>query len=218
MAFYFTLSGRTNEGKAAGEQWSLQLVYQTMKRPNIANWLSIYRIAAVPVIVIAILFDQKEVAGWLLFVSFATDIADGMFARKLNMETESGASLDSAGDMLTFLAGLFGVYMFGTAHVLDHLMIIGFGIVLYLSQFLIGLIKYKRSSSLHTYSAKIAALVQGMFIIVFHLHQWVEWLFWAAIIISIVETLEEIIIIFMLPKWETNVKGLYWVAKRRNKG
>ncbi|MEX2336621.1 MAG: hypothetical protein WD555_05065 [Fulvivirga sp.] len=62
------------------------------------------------------------------------------------------------------------------------------------------MIKYGKSSSLHTYSAKTAALIQGIFLIVFHLHEWVEWLFWLAIIISIVETLEEIIIIFIFAR------------------
>lgn len=186
-----------------------------MSKLNVADWFSLYRIIAVPAILTAIFFNQIYLTGWLLAISLLTDAIDGILARSRRMETKHGARLDSAGDMLTFLAGAIGVIWFGTDQVMEHLFIISFAMGLYLVQFSIGLIKYGRSSSFHTYSAKIAAILQGIFLITFYFYEWLEWLFWLAIIISILETIEELIIIFVLPEWETNVKGLYWVVRRK---
>lgn len=186
-----------------------------MKKFNVADWFSIYRIAAVPVILVVIFLGKRNLAGWLLMISFLTDAIDGYIARKKNIETKRGASLDSTGDALTFLVGVFGLYYFGLDKILDHFVIISIGLGLYLFQLVLGFIRYGRSSSLHTYSAKVAAVLQGAFIIVFHVYEWLPWLFWIAIVISILETIEEIIIIFILPTWQTNVKGLYWVLKEK---
>ena len=186
-----------------------------MKKLNIADWFSVYRIAALPVIIAVILLDKRQLTGWLLLISFLTDAIDGYLARKKNITSTRGARLDSAGDALTFLVGIFGVYMFGLDKIFDHFYIISVALGLYIFQLILGFIRYGKSSSLHTYSAKTAAVLQAAFLVVFHLYDWIPWLFWIAIVISIIETVEEIIIIFILPKWETNVKGLYWVLKRK---
>jgi CDP-diacylglycerol--glycerol-3-phosphate 3-phosphatidyltransferase len=34
-------------------------------------------------------------------------------------------------------------------------------------------------------------------------------------LITTLELIEEIIITFLLPEWKANVKGLYWIIKRR---
>ena len=39
-------------------------------------------------------------------------------------------------------------------------------------------------------------------------------LFYAAAMITILELIEEIILVKLLPAWETNVKGIYWVLKK----
>lgn len=188
-----------------------------MKKPNIADWISIYRIIAVPAIVIVIFLDKKTLTGWLLLVSFLTDALDGYIARKKEITSDKGANLDSIGDALTFLAGAFGFFMFGLDYIKDHFTIVAVAFGLYIFQLILAFIRYGRSSSFHTYSAKGAAVLQALFLVVFHIVGWWEWLFWAALVISVVETIEEIVIIFVLPKWEANVKGLYWILKRNEK-
>jgi CDP-diacylglycerol--glycerol-3-phosphate 3-phosphatidyltransferase len=42
-------------------------------------------------------------------------------------------------------------------------------------------------------------------------------LFYAAALVTTLDLIEEIILVWLLPKWEINVKGLYWVYKRKNK-
>ncbi len=54
------------------------------KKLNIADWISLYRIIALPFLVLAIILDEKILFGWLLLVSLLSDVVDGYLARKLN--------------------------------------------------------------------------------------------------------------------------------------
>jgi len=40
-------------------------------------------------------------------------------------------------------------------------------------------------------------------------------LFYTAVTITLLELAEEIILVYVLPVWEANIKGLYWVLKRK---
>ena len=67
----------------------------------------------------------------------------------------------------------------------------------------------------HTWLAKTAALLQGVFLLlVFFTDRPSMPLFYAAAIITILQLIEEIILVHLLPQWQTNVKGLYWVLKK----
>ncbi|MGZ4042660.1 MAG: CDP-alcohol phosphatidyltransferase family protein, partial [Bacteroidia bacterium] len=68
-----------------------------------------------------------------------------------------------------------------------------------------------------TYLAKAAAIFQGIFfILLFLIDQPVYALFYIAWVITILDLLEEIILVFMLPKWQSDVKGIYWVLKEKH--
>lgn len=41
--------------------------------------------------------------------------------------------------------------------------------------------------------------------------------YYIAAFITAIDLIEEIILVFLLPEWETNVKGLYWVLKKKRK-
>ncbi len=71
-------------------------------------------------------------------------------------------------------------------------------------------------TSFHTYLAKVAAILQGIFLIlIFHLPDPVYTLFYIASFITMLDLLEEIILILILPIWEANVKGIYWVMRKQ---
>ena len=87
--------------------------------------------------------------------------------------------------------------------------------VLFVLQTVYALIRYGRISSFHTYLAKLAAILQGIFLIlVFFTKEPILFLFYTASLVTILELTEETIMVYFLPKWEANVKGLYWVLKK----
>jgi CDP-diacylglycerol--glycerol-3-phosphate 3-phosphatidyltransferase len=81
-----------------------------------------------------------------------------------------------------------------------------------------ALVRYGRLSGFHTYIAKCAALFQGLFFILFFfLPRWPLLLFYLACFVTLLELMEEILLIILLPEWQTDVKGLYWVLRKRKK-
>jgi CDP-diacylglycerol--glycerol-3-phosphate 3-phosphatidyltransferase len=83
-------------------------------------------------------------------------------------------------------------------------------------QTIYALVRYGKMTNFHTYLAKTAALLQGIFLLVtFFSDEPNVMLFYAAAMITILELIEEIILVKLLPAWEANVKGIYWVLKRQ---
>ncbi|RYV52438.1 CDP-diacylglycerol--glycerol-3-phosphate 3-phosphatidyltransferase [Pengzhenrongella frigida] len=93
--------------KAAPSQW------------NVANYVTIGRIALVPVFAAALLVDGGQSVGWRLiataiFVAAAlTDKVDGYLARRHNLVTNLGAILDPIADKLLIGTALVILSAFG---------------------------------------------------------------------------------------------------------
>jgi len=74
---------------------------------NIPNLISLSRLFAVPVVVWLIISDHMLIAFWLCLVAAISDAADGIIAKKFNLETELGGYLDPIADK----ALLTGIYV-----------------------------------------------------------------------------------------------------------
>ena len=55
----------------------------TFKNYNIADWFSFYRIAAVPLLLLLLWMQERELFSWFLLISYSTDAIDGFIARKI---------------------------------------------------------------------------------------------------------------------------------------
>jgi phosphatidylglycerophosphate synthase len=183
----------------------------------IINGITLYRLLAAPVLVILVFTANIKLFGWLLAVSFFTDMIDGFLARKFKVTSIFGSRLDSIGDDLTILAGLVGLFALKRDFVKENTVIIVILVVLLVTQNLVALIKYGKLSSFHTYLAKIAAIVQGSFLILlFLLPQPLYWLFYAAAVTSFLDLVEEIIMVMKIKEWKADVKGLFWMNSRES--
>lgn len=185
----------------------------TFKNFNIADWFSFYRIFAAPFLIALIWMDQKNVFTWLLLLSYSTDMIDGFLARKLKITSPRGSQLDSIGDQLTLLVGFIGILKFEFKFIEEHYQWILVPFILYLFQMALAFLKYGKATAFHTYLAKFSAVIQAVFILWLLFFGPVYWLFYLMIFIGIIETLEEILLIFLYPKWVAGVKGYIW-AKR----
>lgn len=182
---------------------------------KIINGITIYRIVAAPILVYLAVTKNQDVYKWLLPVSFFTDLIDGYLARRFKVASILGSKLDSIGDDLTIVAAIIGAFFFKPQFIEEELVIIAFLFGLLLLQNVFALIRYKKITSFHTYLAKTAALFQGFFfILLFFFKDPVYLLFYVAAAITFLELVEEIILVFILTKWDTNVKGIYWVLKK----
>jgi phosphatidylglycerophosphate synthase len=185
---------------------------------QIVNLITLYRVVAAPFLIFLLTMERFDVFRWMLVLSFCTDAIDGWLARRLHATSIFGAKLDSIGDDLTVFAGIVGLIVYRPAFVKDQLILIIILITLFLVQSIAALIRYRRTTSFHTYLAKLAALFQGTFLILcFFLVEPLHFLFYATVFITALELIEEIAIITMLPTWQTNVKGIYWIIGKKHR-
>ena len=185
----------------------------------IINGITLYRVIAAPFLLVLLFTGYYEVFKWLLAVSFFTDLIDGYLARKFNVTSVMGTRLDSIGDDLTVLAALVGLFVINPDFIKAHTTELVILFIVFVMETSYAFYRYGRMTNFHTYLAKLAALLQGVFLlvaIVFDEPNLV--LFYAAAGITLIELVEEIIITAVLPDWQTNVKGLYWVLKRKKAG
>ena len=185
----------------------------TFKNFNIADWFSFYRILAVPLLIALIWLGEREIFTWFLLISYSTDAIDGFLARRLKITSARGSQLDSIGDQITLVVGLIGLLVFENEFMMTNYVLILIAFVPYLLQMILAFYKYGKATAFHTYLAKSSAVLQGVFILFTLFFAPVYWLFYLMIIIGVLETIEEITLIYMYDKWVDNVKGIYWALK-----
>jgi CDP-diacylglycerol--glycerol-3-phosphate 3-phosphatidyltransferase len=183
----------------------------------VINGITLYRVIAAPFLLVLLFTKQHEIFKWLLGVSFFTDMIDGYLARKFKVTSILGTKLDSIGDDLTVLVGLIALFVLKLEFIKQHIIILIILLALFLVQTTYAFIRYRKMTNFHTYLAKTAALLQGVFLIlVFFTEEPSLILFYAATIVTMLELTEEIIIVNSLPQWKANVKGIYWVLKNKD--
>ena len=189
----------------------------TFKNFNIADWFSFYRIFAAPFLLALVWLDLRLIFTWFLLISYSTDAIDGYLARKLKIESPRGSQLDSFGDQITLIVGLIGLFYFENEFINTNLILILIAFVPYIIQMLIAYFKYGKATAFHTYLAKLSAILQSIFILtsLFFEPQYV--LFYIMIVIGIIETIEEIILIYMYDHWVSDVKGIYMAFKDKRR-
>lgn len=182
----------------------------------IINGITLYRLIAAPFLLFLILTRQPDLFKWLLALSFFTDAIDGYLARKYKVVSVMGAKLDSLGDDLTVIVGVIGLFVLKPDFIKTELMWLVAIFILFVIQVVSAFTRYGAVTSFHTYLAKLAAILQGIFLILaFFMSEPLGALFYIAVAITALDLVEEIILTFLLPKWKANVKGIYWVLKQK---
>jgi phosphatidylglycerophosphate synthase len=190
------------------------LLLESGNAVRVVNLITLYRIVTFPVLIILALLHQFYIFKWLLLASFFTDAIDGFLARRYKATSILGAKLDSIGDDLTVLAAVVGLFVTELDFIKEQLTLLLILFGLFLIQLTLSLVRYKKISSFHTYFAKTAAVVTALFLLsVFFFEAIFYPLFYASYIITFLELIEESMIVFLLPEWKANVKGLYWILK-----
>ncbi|MFZ2283843.1 MAG: CDP-alcohol phosphatidyltransferase family protein [Lutibacter sp.] len=189
----------------------------TFKNFNIADWFSFYRIAAAPFLLLILWLDEREVFTSFLLVSYCTDMIDGFLARRLKITSARGSQLDSFGDQITFVVAIIGLLVYEFDFMKEHSFYIILVFVPYIFQMIIAFIKYRKATAFHTYLAKLSAISQGIFILWLLFFGPIYWLFYVMIVLGLLETIEEIALIFMYDNWVAGVKGIYWAIRDKRR-
>lgn len=192
--------------------------YRLPMRRVLPNLITLTRLCAVPVLGwLAYVHDARTFA-WLLTACLLGDVVDGVLARALHASTPLGAQLDSVADSLLFFAAIAGALVFHQDEVMAHRAVFIAVPLAWTLENVAALARYGRLSSFHTYLSRTAAVAMGLFIVVLFLDGLRARLLYAAAGLVLVATLEECALLWMLPEWRANVRGLYWVLRERQQG
>jgi phosphatidylglycerophosphate synthase len=182
---------------------------------QIPNIISGLRILAAPALLVLIWLGQLNAFAWLLAAALISDVLDGAIARHFGYVSDIGSLLDSTADLLIFIVAAIGIWRFHPELVTDHPLSFLLVVTLWVCGSLIGVMRYGRMASFHTFLSRLTAYCVGAFVAVLFLWGLQPWLLWAAVSLCVISHLEEFILMALLPTWTPNVRGLYWVLRKR---
>lgn len=167
-------------------------------------------------VLILLAFKQQPI--WFLailaFTAF-TDVLDGFLARYLNQTTALGAHLDSWGDFIIFSTMTLSAWILWPETVLKELIYFAAIVASFTLPVIIGFLKFKKMTSYHTWSVKLAVAVTMIsYILLFS--GLLDWPFRIAAIICVYAAIEETAITFIIHQHHVDVKTI-WHAIKINK-
>jgi len=180
---------------------------------HVPNALSATRIACAPLMLLCAIMGFERAFTWLLVPALLTDAADGWIARGLGVETKLGARLDSLGDSLVWYAGLAGLFAFQREVLAAHAVLFGAVVTAWILESVLAWLRYRRLSSFHTWLSKLAGVLLSVYVVTLFL--WGHWqpLLVLAAVVSICASLEEMVLLALLPEWRSDVPGLWWLRR-----
>jgi phosphatidylglycerophosphate synthase len=166
-----------------------------------------------------LLFDALDRdTGWGFIVGYIiavlSDIFDGIIARRLNVSTPQLREADSRVDTWLFLCLAASTWLVYPQVILDFRVPLLFVIAAQFMLSSISLLKFKKLPCFHTYTAKIWGLMLLIATVGLFGFDYSPTL-WLAIILCLVNSLEEIVMTLLLPKWQCDILSVFHAIKLR---
>ena len=171
---------------------------------NLPNSISLARLAAVPFLLLFAYLGLGTEFLMLLAAMLISDVVDGFLARTLGVTSRLGAKLDSWGDLGMYISLPVGVWWLWPEIIIEEAKVLALIGVSFALPLVVGLAKYRRLTSYHTWAAKAAAVAMGVaFIGLFGFRD--PFLFHIAAGLLVFESIEELMITATLPEWRSDV-------------
>jgi phosphatidylglycerophosphate synthase len=181
---------------------------------TIPNFLSGLRLALTPFLLVAAWFDQVYLFLAILIFAFILDAVDGPIARRLHQVSKLGSMLDSWADFFVYIIFVIGAWWLWPEVIMRELVFILLVVASIVLPVLLGLIKFKKITSYHTWMVKLGAVTMAPTAI------WVfiggpALPFHIATVICVLAGLEEIMISIVLNEPYADVRTLLHVLKKK---
>jgi CDP-diacylglycerol--glycerol-3-phosphate 3-phosphatidyltransferase len=181
---------------------------------TIPNMLSLTRVLiVVPELYFALAGNK---IAFLALVGFAlfTDSIDGPIARRLRQDSVTGAKLDSLGDLATYATmPICGWLLWPDIIIREKAFVIA-AVLSYMLPVLVGLAKYRRVTSYHTWGAKASAVLMGAGVLILFL-DWSPWPFRIFTPVAALAGIEETAMTMILRNWHANVPTILHALRIR---
>ncbi|VEP13874.1 CDP-diacylglycerol--glycerol-3-phosphate 3-phosphatidyltransferase [Hyella patelloides LEGE 07179] len=185
---------------------------QLTKIPSILVGL---RFAISPLLVLDALDGQTTI--WFIvgyIIAVISDIFDGIIARRLKVSTVKLRQADSWADICLYLCVAISVWLIYPQTVLDFQIPLFLAILAQLTLFTVSLIKFKKFPSFHTYTAKIWGITLLIATVALFGFDYTKTL-WLAILLCLINSIEEIIMTLLLPEWQCDLLSIFHAINLR---
>jgi len=175
---------------------------------GLANALSAARLVLAPVLLALAWQRRADAFLWCLVASLGTDVLDGWVARRFGQTSRVGAVLDSLGDLFTYsVVPVCAVWLH--PEVLERERAAFWTTVAcFLGPVAVGLLRFRRLTSYHTRTAKVAAYAVGAGAVAVFAG-WGTLPFRLAVPFLVVSALENLAITAVLPSWRPDVPTIF---------
>jgi phosphatidylglycerophosphate synthase len=186
-----------------------------LKLTQIPSILVGFRLAIAPLLALDA-FDH-QISSWFVaayILAVLSDIFDGILARRLGVSTAQLRQADSWADISLYLCIALSTWWVYPQIVRDFQVPLIAAIAAQLLLFATSLIKFGKFPSFHTYTAKIwgVSLLTAT-VSLFGFGNAAP--LWLAIVLCWVNSLEEIVMTLILPKWQCDVLSLFHAVSLR---
>ena len=182
------------------------------RKLSIPNLLSILRLIFIPVLFFSAWTDRPVLFQVLLAFVLLMALADGILARRLGQVTDLGAELDSWGVFAVFITVPLCAWILWPEMVYREATYIIAVVVFHVVPASLGLLKYGRLTSYHTWGSKAAAVLLSISVFLLLLGG-PAWPFRIVVGLMVIAGIEEIFMTSILRTWQTNIPSL-WHAMR----
>jgi CDP-diacylglycerol--glycerol-3-phosphate 3-phosphatidyltransferase len=178
------------------------------------NLLSGFRLAMVPVLGALAWAGTSPLFLAALVLSLASDAVDGFVARRTGCVSVRGAKLDSWADLATWSTLPIFAWWLWPDLMRDESRYLALAVAAFAAPTLVGLLRFGRLTSYHTWLAKLSAVLVGAAALALF-GGGPAWPFHVATIVLIVEAVEEIAITATLREWRADVPTLWHAVRGR---
>lgn len=132
---------------------------------TVPNALSISRIVFLPFLILLLMMEEKTIFLFLYVVIGSTDMFDGMIARKFNLKSEIGKTLDSVADLVFYLGSLFFIFILFEHVVYENTIFLLVFFIFFSMSFLISILRFGKPILMHTQLLRLNAVLVYLLVI-----------------------------------------------------
>lgn len=159
--------------------------------------------------------DQGKLIVVLLIVAMLSDLFDGVIARKRNVATPALRKWDSNVDLIFWLATLLAAALLYPELIWEHRLPILVLVLLEAAMYLLSFFRFRKGPANHAYLTKLWGLS-----VLLSLSSIIGWglagiPFVVMFVLGIVAYVDGLVILALLPHWQSDIPSLFHAAKIR---
>ncbi|MEX2206483.1 MAG: CDP-alcohol phosphatidyltransferase family protein [Myxococcota bacterium] len=183
-------------------------------RLNVPNVLSAFRIVCVPVLLV--LAWHGALALFLIgfAIGLATDVLDGVIARRLGQVTDFGARLDQWGDFALWISLPLAAWWLWPDTIKREAAYVGLALTCMVLPTAIAYLKYRAVPGYHTWSVKFGSVAMGVSAALLLLFD-IAWPFRVAALFQVVCAIDELGITALLAQCHHDVPSVFHALRMR---